>query len=197
MGCSRSPGLTDADVRASLGYSSVTTLGGTIPRECLLRRKPGERVGQTQLGDKMTFEELDQRFPNGFVDARITGLSLDYQNRTAKVFLNLRGNPPESPNRDEYRRATLLLNGFYYFVIEAPDADHLWYPQRTIQVNGHAEDDSQFPIFGLVKSKQPGDAFCCRFYVHDWNSFIHIAAKDAQLSWDAGEAKVKSEVSES
>jgi hypothetical protein len=134
----------------------------------------------------MTFEELDQRFPNGFVDAEITGLDLDYQNRMAKVFLNLRSNPPDSPNRDEYQRATLVLNGFYYFVIEAPDPDHLWYPQRSIQIDGLAEDDSQYRLAGLLKSKQPKDAFCCRFYVHDWNSFIHVAAKDAQFSLAGG-----------
>lgn len=145
----------------------------------------------------MTFEELDQRFPNGLDDAEITGMSLDYQNRTAKLHLNVRGNPPDSPNHDEYRRAWLLLNGFYYLVIEPPDADHLWYPQRSIQVNGYPEDVSQFPLFGDLKSKQPGDAFCCRFYVHDWNSFIHIAARDAQFSLVESGANVKSVVSES
>jgi hypothetical protein len=145
----------------------------------------------------MTFEELDQRFPNGFDDAEIISLTLDYQNRTAQLQLNLRGNPPDSPNRDEYQRAVLLLNGFYYFVIEPPDADHLWYPRRSIQVNGYPEDVSQFPLFEHLKPKLSGDAFCCRFYVHDWNSFIHIAAKDAQFSWVEDGARLKSVVSES
>jgi hypothetical protein len=145
----------------------------------------------------MTFEELHQRFPNGLDDAEMTGIALDYQNRTAKLYLNLRGNPPDSPNREEYRRARLLLNGLYYLVIEPPDADHLWYPQRSIQVNAYPEDVSQFPIFGDLKSKLSGDTFCCRFYVHDWNSFIHIAAKDAQFSWVEAGANVKSEMSES
>lgn len=136
----------------------------------------------------MTFEELDRKFPNGFDDAEITSLQLDYQHRTAELHLNLRGNPPDSPNRNEYQRAVLLLNGFYYVVIEPPDADHLWYPQRSIQVNGYPEDVSQFPLFGHLKPKLSRDAFCCRLYVHDWNSFIHVAARDAQLSW-VGEAE--------
>ena len=145
----------------------------------------------------MTFEELDQRFPNGFDDAEITSLTLDYQDRTAKLQLNLRGNPPDGPNRDEYQQAVLLLNGFYHFAIEPPDADYLWYPQRSIQVNGYAEDASQFPLFEHLKPKMSGDAFCCRFYVHDWNSFIHIAAKDAQFSWVEDRTRAKSVVSDS
>jgi len=131
----------------------------------------------------MTFEQLDALYPNGFVDAELDSLSLDYQNRTAQLQLHLRGNPPDSPNRDDYQRAVLLLCGFYYFVIEPPDADHLWYPVRSVQVNGYPEDANQFPLFQHLKPTLPAAAFCCRLYVHDWNSFIHVAARDAQFSW--------------
>jgi hypothetical protein len=131
----------------------------------------------------MTFEDFERKFPNGLDDAEIFSMSLDYQYRRAKVELTLRANPPESPDRDQYQRAVLLLKGFYYFVIEPPDADHLWYPHRPIQVDGFPEDGSEFSPFDNLKSKLPADAFCCRFYVHDWNSFIHVAARDAQFSW--------------
>lgn len=144
----------------------------------------------------MTFEELDALYPNGFVDAEIGSLSLDYHNHTAELQLNLRGNSCDSPNHDEYQRAVLLLRGFYYFVIKEPDSDHLWYPEGPVQVNGYPEDASQFPLFQLLKPKLSDGAFCCRFYVHDWNSFIHVAARDAQFSWVEGEARAKS-VSES
>lgn len=131
----------------------------------------------------MTFEELDALYPNGFYDAYIDCLRVDYKNRAAELQLNLRRNPPDGPNADEYQRAVLVLRGFYYFVIEPPDTDHLWYPARSIQINGSPEDTSQFPLFEHLKAKLPAGAFCCRFYVHDWNSFIHIAAKEVQLSW--------------
>jgi hypothetical protein len=131
----------------------------------------------------LTFEELDALYPNGFDDAYIDRLIVEYRSRTVEMELNLRGNPPDSPNCDEYQRAFLLLRGFYYFVIEPPDADHLWYPERSIQVNGYHEDGSQFPLFGHLRPKLSSGAFCCRFYVHDWNAFIHVAARDAQFSW--------------
>lgn len=145
----------------------------------------------------MTFEELDALYPNGFDDAEIVSVSLDYRNRTAELQLNLRGNPPDSPNEDEYQQAILVLRGFYYFVMEPPDADHLWYPERLVQVNGYPEDASQFPLFQHLKPKLSAGAFCCRFYVHDWNSFIHVAARDAQLSWVKDSERAKSVASES
>jgi hypothetical protein len=130
----------------------------------------------------MTFEELDQRFANGFDNAEISGVTIDYQNRTVTLQLNLRGNSPDSPDRDVYQRAVLEVNRFYYFSIDPPDADHLTYREKEIQADGFPEDPSKFPLFESLKPTLPAGAFCCRFYVHDWNSFIHIAARDAQFS---------------
>lgn len=141
-------------------------------------------------GADMTFEELDALYPNGFDDAYVDSLCMDYQYRTAELQLSLRGNPPYSPNEHEYQRALLVLRDFYYFVVEPPDTDHLWCPVRSIQINGYPEDGNQFPLFEHLKEKLSAGAFCCRFYVHDWNSYIHMAAKDAQFSWveDGGRA---------
>lgn len=132
----------------------------------------------------MTFEELDLGFPNGFDDAELIDMAVNYQCRTATLRLSLRGNPPDSPNRDEYRAAALMLDGLYYLVIEPPDADHLWYPPRSIQIDGYPEDAAQFPIFADLKPKLAQGAFCAKFYVHDWNSFIHVAAAYARFLWD-------------
>ena len=41
----------------------------------------------------MTFEELDAAYPNGFDDAEIDRLILDYRNRTVELQLRLRGTP--------------------------------------------------------------------------------------------------------
>jgi hypothetical protein len=73
----------------------------------------------------MTFEELDQRFPNGFDNAEVSSMTIDYQDRAANLQLNLRGNSPDSPDRDVYQRAALEVSRFCYFSIDPPDADHL------------------------------------------------------------------------
>ncbi|HTC64442.1 MAG TPA: hypothetical protein VK709_16500 [Candidatus Saccharimonadales bacterium] len=131
----------------------------------------------------MTFEELDQRFPNGFVDAEIRNLSVDYRNRTVVLEMNLRGNPPDSAKRDEYRRATLTARGFYYFSMEPPDPEHLHIQRPKITVDGFSEDSANFHLIQHLKTDLHVDTFICRFFVHDWNSFIHIAAKDAEFLW--------------
>ena len=146
----------------------------------------------------MTFEELDERFPNGFDDAEIMSVRIDYLTREGKLILSLRGNWPESPNRDEYRQAELSLYGLYYFSIEAPDPDRLFYPEQfKLTVDGLPEDPEQFPLFKRLQSKLTPSAFCCRFYVHDWNSFIHLAARDARFSWVDDESETKALLSHS
>jgi len=132
----------------------------------------------------MTFEELDASFPNGFDDAEVLGIRIDYFTREARLSLNLRGSPPEDPEADEYERAELAVYGLYYFSIEPPDPSHLFYPEISkITVDGLPEDPEHFPLFEVLRPKLGANAFCCRFFVHDWNSFIHLAAKDAQFSW--------------
>jgi hypothetical protein len=133
----------------------------------------------------MIFEELDQRFPNGFVDAHITSISVDYQKHTATLHLIMRGNAADSPDFDVYAPAVLTARKIYYVAIEPPDSAHLLGPEREkITVDGLSEDMND-PHFGQFKSKLPVGVFCCRFFVHDWNSFIHIGAAEAEFSWEA------------
>jgi hypothetical protein len=135
----------------------------------------------------MTLETVFARFPNGIDDTEIVGLTVDYRSRTAVLLLNLRANPPDSPNRDEYSRATLTVSGFYYFSIEPPDSEHVFNNQVRTTMDVHEEDPLHFPLFAHIKSKLPVDAFCCRLYVHNWNSFIHIAAPSAEVSLKTGD----------
>lgn len=56
----------------------------------------------------MTFGELDQKFPNGFDDAKIISQRSDYRNRPGTLELNLRGNQPDSSDSQEYRDVNSL-----------------------------------------------------------------------------------------
>jgi hypothetical protein len=133
----------------------------------------------------MTFEDLDRRFPNGLDDAEITAIAVDYEKRLATLRLNMRGNPPDSSDRDVYAPAVLRASGIYYVSIEPPDPEHLSHPKRDkITVDGLPEDPRDFPLLNDLKKKAATGAFCCRFFVHDWNSFIHIAAADAEFFWE-------------
>jgi hypothetical protein len=132
----------------------------------------------------MTFEELEREYPNGFVDARISEVRIDYAQRTATLQLNMRANSPDSAERDVYSTAVLTIQGLYYLSIDPPDVDHLFGPvRRVITVDGLPEHAWNFPQFGCAQSRLRGGGFYCRFFVHDWNSFIHIGAADCEIVW--------------
>jgi len=130
----------------------------------------------------MTLEELDQRFPNGLDDADITSILVDYEQCAATFHLNLRSNSPDSSDRDVYSPAILRMTGLYYLSIEPPDLEHLdRLSRRKVTVAGSSEGPNTFPQFNEIKSRLTSNSFCCRFFVHDWNSFIHVGAADAEL----------------
>jgi hypothetical protein len=52
----------------------------------------------------MTFDELDQQLQNGFHDAVIEAVALDYANRSAVITMQFSVGRPDGPDPDEYRR---------------------------------------------------------------------------------------------
>jgi hypothetical protein len=132
----------------------------------------------------MTFEELDQALPNGFHDAMVRTITVDYAEQTAVIAMHLLVGIPGGPRPDEYRQATLKVSGLCYFWIEPPDAAYPFLRGGSpIDVAGYPDDPEAFPALNALLPVMPKDTTCFRFFVHNWNSFIHIAARDAQISW--------------
>lgn len=132
----------------------------------------------------MTLDELAVSLPNGFHDAIVYTIAIDYLRHQARFDLdiwvgNLDAN--DSEQREAYKRAELTLSGLEFWATEPPDAS---YPYRqdclTIDIG---------PMHALaapVSSKLPPippDAFANWIFVSEWNAFIYLAAKDAQLAW--------------
>jgi len=142
----------------------------------------------------MTLEEFDSILPNGFHDARLVRLTLDYLNRTATLHMQLFVGSPESENPEEYKAAIISLTGLCFFSIDLPDPNEQFVPDGSpVSISGYSEDstgllkpnESIAEINKLLKNCPPGSS-SYRFYSHDWNSFIHIACADANLEWRAG-----------
>ncbi|MGC1186468.1 MAG: hypothetical protein WA871_03655 [Candidatus Acidiferrales bacterium] len=133
----------------------------------------------------MTFEELDRELPNGFHDAKIDSVAVDYPGRSAVIAIHVLFGPPATTAQDEYREATLRVSGLCYYAIDPPDPTYPFMRAGSpINVAGYAEDPKTFPAVGGLLPVMPKDVTCYRFFVHDWNSFVHVAAKDVQLSWE-------------
>lgn len=139
----------------------------------------------------MTFEHLDRQLPNGFHDARLRRVDINYGDRTARLHMSFWVGDLDGPNREDYKDGTLNVDGLCYYAIEAPDPTYPF--MRTgspINVAGYPEDLEKFPALNGLLSVLPKGVTCYRFFVHDWNSFIHIAARDVQLSWAGDEARM-------
>jgi|HubBroStandDraft_6_1064221.scaffolds.fasta_scaffold188665_2 hypothetical protein len=140
----------------------------------------------------MTLEELESVVPNGFHDARLVRLTLDYLDRTATLHMQLFVGTPESEDPEEYKAPIVRLTGLCFFSIDLPDPNEQFVPDGSpVSVSGYSEDST-----GLLKPNEsivaidtlmkncPLGASSYRFYSYDWNSFIHIACTDANLEWN-------------
>ena len=140
----------------------------------------------------MTLEELESVLPNGFQDARLARLTLDYLERTATLHMQLFVGTPESEDPEEYKAAIVRLAGLCFFSIDLPDPHEQFVPDGSpISISGYSEDstgllkpnESIAQINDLIKNCPLG-ASSYRFYSHDWNSFIHVGYADASLEWN-------------
>lgn len=128
----------------------------------------------------MTFEEIQDSLPNGLHDARINGITLDYAQRKATFDLEISTSDPDKEGPETYQRVTLSFAPFLYCVIEAPDPN---YPFATkgpsrIDAGSYKSEDAEL---GPLRASLPDGAFTCWFFVNSWNSFIHVAALNAEI----------------
>jgi hypothetical protein len=141
----------------------------------------------------MTFKELEQMLPNGFHDAKIQQVTIAYAEHSATIVMHISFGTPESANPDEYRQGTLRIDGLCYFAVDPPDPTYPFLGVRSpINVSGYPEDPAKFAVLKDLLSVMPNGVTCYRFFVHEWNSFVHIAAKDVRISWAENEGNNRS-----
>ena len=134
----------------------------------------------------MTLAELNTSLPNGFHDAEIFSFELDYRAGTARFNMSLLVGWPEDPepDRQAYQEAALKITGLCFCSIEPPYSTYPFLPHGgPIYVSGDPAKPDHLPSLPDLAAKFPAGAWCYRFFVHDWNAFIHIAARDAELTW--------------
>jgi len=128
----------------------------------------------------MTLKEMEESLPNGFHDARITSITLDYVKRESKFDMEILFSDPDKEDPESYRTATLSLSRFLYCVIEAPDSKYPFQVEKELWVDAGSDKSNH-----VSSTQRPGPlpegAFTYWFFVNDWNSFIHVAALDAEI----------------
>jgi hypothetical protein len=139
----------------------------------------------------MTWTELDTTLPNGFHDSALKSLSIDYEQRTVRLDVSLKVGDPDGSReqRDDVRDAQIDISGVVFFVIDppSPGAEYGFDSPGNLWIADGYETRS-IPKFTETIDKNllnavPAEEFIQSFFVKDWNSYIHVAARDCSMTW--------------
>jgi hypothetical protein len=129
----------------------------------------------------VNIEELQGELPNGLHDALLWTISSDAAERRAELFLHVWLGDLHSSvmsERERRRPARLELLGLAYFVVDEPGGRHSWETGPAVQIDLCAADGN-----ADLARQVPEGGFAGRFFVTEWNAFIHFAAVEARLTW--------------
>ena len=135
----------------------------------------------------MTLDELAATLPNGFHDAYLKALAIDYVAREARLLLDIWIGSPRAANEDQreaYREGEVVLTGIVFFVCEPPDARYLHQSEVGLRIDTGAITACANPPSTTLPNVPDGD-FVNWIYVTELNAFMYVAARDAQLIWRA------------
>jgi hypothetical protein len=129
----------------------------------------------------VNIDELEAGLPNGLHDALLRTLSTDRGEGRAEFILDIWLGDLHSSvtaERERYRPARLELLGLAYLVLDDRDPRYAAVDGDLLRIDACAADDDP-ERSRLV----PSGGFAGRFFVTEWNAFIHFAALDARLTW--------------
>jgi len=109
-------------------------------------------------------------------------LSVDYVERALTldlwVWVGDIDDPPEK--REAYRQGQLRLSDLQFLVVEPPDPRYPFRDSVRLVVDGC---DMSKNLDNELLGSFSDEAFVRSLWVNQWNSFIHVAAKKAEIIW--------------
>lgn len=129
----------------------------------------------------MNIEDLEAGLPNGFHDTMLRTFSSDLAERRAEFVIDVwMGDLHSSVTSERERRrpARLELLGLSYLIVDDPDPRYRDGKEAPVQIDSCAADDDP-----ELARQVPQGGFAGRFFVTEWNTFIHFAAVEARLTW--------------
>ena len=132
----------------------------------------------------MTLTEIEDNLPNGLHDAEVERIEIDYEKKRAKFTLLLWTGDLSSQDesvQESSQEADLTLTGLIYCIIEPPDPNYSFLKASPITIGAGSATEDPIKTETILPKNFPDGAFAYWFFVHEWNSFIHIAAMDASI----------------
>jgi hypothetical protein len=138
----------------------------------------------------MTLADIEELLPNGFHDAEIEQFIWDYRTNSASFTLELWVAEDGDQSLEVYRRGRLELKEIIFIMIDPPDTGPYRHSRGRLRIDGLATTESILPSFARLMGTVTPHVNPYSFYVDNWNSYIHIAAKESELIW-IGEREVR------
>ncbi len=95
-----------------------------------------------------------------------------------EIAKNLWFSEPDEADQEKYRPATLFISELVYFVIEPPGYPNTFHAEPSLVDGGSLEVNQST---SRLPKPLPAAAFTYWFFVNSWNSFIHVAALNAEI----------------
>jgi hypothetical protein len=136
----------------------------------------------------MTLADIEATLPNGFHDAEVEEFVWNFRTNSASFTIVLWVAEDGDESLEVYREGRLDLKGVIFIMIDPPYPRELD-PRRyrsssgTLRIDGVETTESILPNLATLTETVSPDVSPYSFYVENWNSYIHIAAKDASLVW--------------
>ena len=131
----------------------------------------------------MNISEIEANLPNGLHDMLVERLSIDFIARVATLDVSVWVGDLTSSlhaEREARRRGKLALHGLQFCILEPPDPRYPFAKPDALWLVDLMDADPN--VVGSIPL--PPTAFSVRFFVNQWNSFIHVSALDASLAWE-------------
>jgi hypothetical protein len=126
----------------------------------------------------VTIEELENKFPNGFHDAHLVSMTVDFPAESLRIELDV---DCDDPDPNVYTRIKFRLTGLSLFIVDPPDLKISLSYGDTIETSGYQTSDKMLSNLETYRKNVPAGSFFYSFYLTHWNCFIHVAATEAEL----------------
>jgi len=127
----------------------------------------------------MNIDELEATLPSGLHDALISSYVFVEEERRVVVDLQVDLGDPDAEaerERERYAKARLEFLDVSRWEPDAPHPPSMPPAARSLRIDSCAAD-------AKVGLPIPAGAFAGRFFVSEWNAFIHFVAGDVRLLW--------------
>jgi hypothetical protein len=132
----------------------------------------------------MTIDDIARTLPNGFHDAEVSTITLNYSADEAVLRMDVWIGDLYSTSCETYRTACLTLSGLIFCVIEPPNTPGEIRGREPLCIDTGSVESLSNPPETKLPSESIEGSFTNWIYVRHWNSFIYISAEEARLDWE-------------